>query len=954
MPPTPTTKKLKKRKKPTSDRTMSASGSSSDSDSDSRPGSAMSIDSDGPDTHSTPVRGSRPSPMDLDDDDSSYDSGTRIGPSDRTSFRAGAPPKRAWSDGSDSGSDGPARPSSAAKRVRVAAPDSDPQGKPADGPARPSTAGPSPSSNQSPGMAALTALIGPLPGPVPGPQHLTVAMQTGTTPAQNAANPPQPGAQQQVAAQQQTGAQQGAKNLNAFLRTDAARIDDVKYYPVFSVENGRVGSVNFGTTRTPSPFGAKMGDHTSSWAGVVDSIHAGVFGKTLDGAVQELRDRQDAADKWMDGPLPNGADPPVLKLWKMLDEADRNARHDLVQGYAFRVRSELDKADKIIKAAAAAGRPLTAAETNEVGAHLSEALGHHAAYRNMLPLATVPAAADRGSIGSGEGTHRNNVLAIDIAMNERRKDPNAPLPSADAVKKAGEGLHAMFSMSAATREARLGEALKPQELKKTKADMEAISRYTRELRGGIAAAVLPPTAANGGTGVKRITQLTTPGALKDLAEHLKKLTEEDPANPNPADKVTAFTDEHKNDPENALAGLARDGIWVVNELERLAALPKPPAGELNTLRKRAETLAVWHDGLDDVITRLSRPEADVRADTALMLAHMINDHQGNMATAYPEAVKATGFLQDAAGNVDPAAAAREMLRKYIADGEAAGTLKVEQGERDNLLAAFDAAYASLNHTPKIAADSRWVVGSRNTGLVVGIRNDVPMILGRAAAPPGIDGMGAHITAWKTETDAVKSMVEKVRANGGGDAEIIDRFKTETENDLKGKLMTELAPALPSGQLDKGQLRRIADAAYAVRAADTPEKAIQAYLTFRNVLPFATVDSGGRSGHGESRATVAKGTFDEVALGDEAALRAAAFARDAAGQITAAKEAIADLRTYSGATYNADPAFVQMIDDVAKKMDRKADILATGHKGVIKDLIFKTRKSEHLRVFNMTK
>ncbi|WP_146087642.1 hypothetical protein [Thermomonospora echinospora] len=949
---------------------MSASSSSFDSDSDSRPGSAMSIDSDGPDTHSTPVRGSRPSAMDLDDDGPSYNSSTKIGPSDRTSFRVGATPKRAWSDGSDSDSDsdGPSRPSSAVKRVRVAVPSSDQQGKPVNGPVRPSTAGPSPSSNQSPGMAALTALIGPLPGPNPGPQIMTVAMQTGTMAPQApqiVVNPPQPGAQQQAAAQPvaqqqaaaQAVAQPGVRNLNAFSRTGAIGIADVNYYPVFSVENGTVGTVDFGTTRTPSPFGKEMGDHTAAWAGVVDSLHASVFGKTLAGAVQELRDRQDAADQWMDGPLPNGDDPPVLKLWKMLDEDDQRARHAAVQGYAFKVRSELDSADTIIKAATAANRPLTAAETDTVSAHLSEALGHHAAYRNMLPLATVPAASDRGSIGSGEGTHRNNVLAIDIAMDERRRNPNAPQPDAKAIDKAGKGLHAMFSMSAATRAARLSEALNPQKLQQTKADMEAISRYTRELRNGIAAAIPPLAPANAGTGARRVTQLAAPNALKDLVDRLDDLTSPNPAHPHPAGKVVAFTDNDKNHPEDALAGLAIDGIQAVNDLKRLAALPKPTAGELKTLRTSVEKLAKWHDGLDGVITRLSKPEADVRADTALMLAHMINEHQSNMATAYPEAVKATGFLQNAAGAHDPAAAARETLRKYIDDGEANKTLDVERGERDKLLADFDAAYASLNHTPKIAADSKWVVGSRNTGLLVGIRKGVPVILGRAAPPPGIDGMGAHSTAWKTETDAVKAMVKGVRENGGGDAEIIDRFKTETEGDLKSKLMTELGPTLPAGQLRKGQLRDIADAAYAVHAADTPEQAIRAYLTFRNVLPFATVDSDGRAGRGESRATAAKGTFDDVALSDEAALRAADFEGDAATQIAAAKQAIADLKTYSATTYGADPAFVKMIDDVADKMDKKADSLTKsppeGYTDAIKKLIYDTRWKEHKRVFKMT-
>ncbi|GAA0955020.1 hypothetical protein GCM10009550_39190 [Actinocorallia libanotica] len=942
MPPK-TNKKIKKRKKSASDRTMSASSGSS-SDSDSRPGSAMSVDSDGPDTHSTPIRGSRPSPMDLGDDDGpSSSSNTRIGPSDRTSFQAGGRSKRAWSDGSDSDadpdSDGPSRLSSAVKRVRVAVPVSDQQGKPANGPVRPSTAGPSPSSGQSPGMAALTALIGPLPPPDPGPQAVTVAM--------NPANVIQPN---QGGAALADVPQQPVPDLNAFKRDGTVTVKDVNYYPIFSVENGLVGTVNFGTTRTPSPFGAEMGDHTAAWTGVVDSLHASVFGKTLQGAVQELRRRQESADSWMDGPLPDGTEPAVLKLWKMLDEDDRQGRYEQVQGYAFKVRGELDSAQAVIDAAAAdpAGpRQLTKEEERTVSAHLSEALGHHAAYRNMLPLATVRVPGGRGSIGSGEGTARNNILTVEIAMNEKSKNNNAPDPDPD---KAREGLTKLFSMTAATREARLGEALNPKKRKEARERIEGIDRYVKVLATEIDAIILLPVA--GGTTARQPTRLVPGRTLDDVLTALTKATDPNKTVP----PAFAPETEDENSAEDAVYWLSRKVREVVGGLKLLSG-QKVSATDLGKIKKEVEKLAK-DNALGPVIDRMSKTDAEVRAETGLMLAHMINEHQSNMADAYPETVKLTGFLQNAAGVDDPAGAAGAMLEKFISEGKAKKTLDVEPGEEAHLLAAFAAQYDSLNHLPQAGAGNGWVVGSRNDGLVVGIRKGDPVILGRAAPPPGIEGMGSHSTAWKTETDAVKQWFKEVRENRGGDAAIIDHFKAETERDLQGKLMTELAPVLNTGQLDKGQLEAVAKAAYEVRTAGTPEQAIRAYLTFRNVLPFATVNSGDRGGHGEGTATTSKGLFDRESLEKEAEARADDFEDDADSQITAVKAAIAKLKSDSATRYATDQDFVKMIGKVADAMTRKADSLATnpakGYSTTIKNLITKTRKEEHDRVYAVAK
>jgi hypothetical protein len=162
----------------------------------------------------------------------------------------------------------------------------------------------------------------------------------------------------------------------------------VKLAPHVRLKGDRVAGLEVGRTRTPSPFGAKMGDHTGAWTTVVDDVHALVYGKTLAEAYQAVSRRQTEVEAWT-------ADPNSLgrRLWDL--DADLAARQPVMETYAAEVRDALK------------GTPTAEG--------LAKAIAHHLAFRNFLPYATVPAKGKIGSKGSGEGAARAAALVPDLA-----------------------------------------------------------------------------------------------------------------------------------------------------------------------------------------------------------------------------------------------------------------------------------------------------------------------------------------------------------------------------------------------------------------------------------------------------------------------------------------------------------------------------------------------------------
>ncbi|MFI6600666.1 hypothetical protein ACIBHX_30845 [Nonomuraea sp. NPDC050536] len=106
-------------------------------------------------------------------------------------------------------------------------------------------------------------------------------------------------------------------------------------------------------------------------------------------------------------------------------------------------------------------------------------------------------------------------------------------------------------------------------------------------------------------------------------------------------------------------------------------------------------------------------------------------------------------------------------------------------------------------------------------------------------------------------------------NPGGDSDETSaghEAGSALEKDLESAVI-KLDALLPLAQLEGGQLGALFDAALATLTEPTAGESATAYLTFRNLLPYATVDTGDRGGHGERADGTLRGNYDADALGD---------------------------------------------------------------------------------------
>jgi hypothetical protein len=266
--------------------------------------------------------------------------------------------------------------------------------------------------------------------------------------------------------------------------------------------------------------------------------------------------------------------------------------------------------------------------------------------------------------------------------------------------------------------------------------------------------------------------------------------------------------------------------------------------------------------LDKVVSRLGVDPEVARAESALLLANLIHEHQTAMAWTYPNAVEKTKFLGE-----NPAENAKQLAAERVLafiNEEPEGKKRIEgleAGPAGKLADKIIELYPLLGAAPTPGPNTRWVGDSRIASLVATFNGDTLSIQGRPATPPAVGGMGSHTTAWVTEVNWMLKRVSKIASKN----EIVAELQKEAMADLNGDLMTKLAHHLPAAQVAAGQLGIIFDAALDVMAATEPADAITAYLSFRNLLPYATVDAGDRGGHGE-RANAAKGiVFDGKSL-----------------------------------------------------------------------------------------
>ncbi|MEU6716113.1 hypothetical protein ABZ897_31995 [Nonomuraea sp. NPDC046802] len=721
------------------------------------------------------------------------------------------------------------------------------------------------------------------------------------------------------------------------------RTQKVQLVPHVAVKGDTIESIAFGRTRTPSPYGNRMGDHTGSWTSVVDSVHALLYGKPIKETVRLLRDKQRKAEAWM-----SNEGSPGMKLWRTLEPADQDKRQGALEHYAHQVDDLLKQAENALS------RPPTDEAGRQAVARapelLSEAIGHHLAYRNFLPYATVPAKSQTGSKGAGEGSARADVLAVET-------HPEATL-SQEAQKKTRESLWKLFSMEAAVREADIERVVAPTRSAEISQAIGEARKLSARVRGLIPAFLVPDAEP-----AKKRRKMT-PAISAEFAEETDAIMRD----------AKELADRDTGYPE--MREMTTQIIQTVRLLSTLTLEVQPKDSDLlkeydDALNRRSGTLDALNKSLDD---------SEALENGALILAHLLYEHQTAVAEAYPTAVKKSGFL-----TADAAKAAADRIHDYLMADERMGA---EPDATRKLADRIEELHATLGPRPTPAADSKWVSDSSTDSLVVAFRSDGELVVqGRAAAPYGVGGHGSHTTAWVTEVEAVKRMAvafgkEGIAEKLGKEVDTAINAATTPNPDTvhNGELMTKLAALLPAEQLASGQLSAIFDAATNVMAAESPEESIKAYLTFRNLLPYATVDAGDRGGHGERRGANSSVLFDEKSL--QAAIEQKKLEFDGprfASTIDVMKGAVQELTSALDRSEDTEttapgeeavapppkwrdyPAVEEAAKMVAATMASMADKLDKDHASgtpvntdALCDTIMPVRRREHERVYKLAR
>ncbi|GAA3231090.1 hypothetical protein [Actinocorallia longicatena] len=589
--------------------------------------------------------------------------------------------------------------------------------------------------------------------------------------------------------------------------------EKVKLAPHVRLKNDVIAGVAVGRMRTPSPFGAKMGDHTAAWATVVDDVHALVFGKTLAEAAEALLERQDESEAWTGQPDSAG-----MKAWNSLEQQDRDHRQDVLETYAASTRALLSV------------RPLTPQL-------IGSAMANHLAFLNFLPYATVPAASERGSKGSGEGTARARALAPDLAVVVGGQAPEDVPPP--VLQKASEGMWGLLSLDAAVREACVDQIVAPSAhaaLTERVEKLQALSHRAWDLTALARITEAAPTPGRRRAPAK--VKWSTDKTSKEVDEEIAALLEG-------CEELGKFGYEAAD----RLVVQIREAVLAV----RGARSEKLRVQAARDVRAQGAAITRLQAGTDSLLSHLRRSPAE---DSANLLGRLLHEHQERMARTYPVGVRRSGFL-----GTDATATAVARLKTLLDKVPGAEPAAVAR-----LLDEVAGVHRGLGAVTAKDGSGAWVRAARTADVVVSFPTTGSVsIQGRAAAPSGVAGMGSHTTAWLTEVQAVEKMVARVGKDG-----IADRLRIEVADDLRGDLMKKLASQLPAEQLEAGQLGDVFDAAQQVLEAESPEDAVSSYLAFRNLLPYATVDAGDRGGHGERR----DGKLNDVF--DKASLRAAAL------------------------------------------------------------------------------
>ncbi|NUR93595.1 MAG: hypothetical protein HOY71_56780, partial [Nonomuraea sp.] len=569
--------------------------------------------------------------------------------------------------------------------------------------------------------------------------------------------------------------------------------------------------------RTHSPYGSRMGDHTIAWQVHLDAMKAAMQGKTLAQAVELLRGMQKDAQSWM-----TDDESDVAKLVRSLP--DQEQRIPLLEDSAFMTQQFL---------AMAGSKVDTSPE--EAAQNFGSAVAHHLAFVNYLPYRTVRNPSVRGSIGSGEGRHRAVVIAFEReCLDYARKlaawkegDPKPVKPAGDAAALR-TALWGLFAFEAALRESGLVYILKPgtiQQLKDDKQQLDVLSEAVVNLYTGSRSTTLFP-------------EVITARAKAVYNRYSSPKDNEDIFHAAMAIKNAVAA--HANLGEDTAAQRRKEGL----RLQRIIG----------------KDLGAAASAIQDAEEAADKAPATVAA----IMIDLLHEHQVLTLRAYPCSVVTSGFMAPSA--VDAAVNAFKSAARDLypgADFAAENFAKViELIKRD---------YPKLD-VPAQATPVAWVDDAANDPLVVTHQVGQPLIVnGRPPAPPAVAGMGCHTTAWVIQWNALSRSLQSLQNTRVA----MTTLEQAVKADLESAVM-KLDVYLPLDQLEGGQLGLLFEQAQAVVDAPSVGEAATAYLTFRNLLPFATVDEGDRGGHGESMTAGLWDTFDRKALMVAGDLVAASF------------------------------------------------------------------------------
>ncbi|GAA2212098.1 hypothetical protein GCM10009850_075600 [Nonomuraea monospora] len=671
-----------------------------------------------------------------------------------------------------------------------------------------------------------------------------------------------------------------------------------------------------GLQRTPSPFRNRMGDHTTAWQAVVDSVKAAVHEKSIKNAAAAILDLQMAAEASLKAA--DGSNRLLFKWMEQIDAASATDRLPRMQDAAQTVAEACERASK-------------AKTESEASAALSQAIAHHLAFLNYLPFSTVPAASDRGSTGSGEGTHHAALLGYEIAAAEAMKAKKKP--PAILAEGAGAAVWGMFAFDAVLREAHIDYALNPATAMQSAKQYGQLTAINAKINQALKAVV-----ANAGKPAQQDVMeealaeldaiIATDGVYRDIllaAGHLKA-------------KVTDVRERLSEPYQHDRAQQARK-------------LQNSPAtqGHLDKAKQVAADVTKLGDG---------NQAASLATD---LLANLLHKHVRTMAATYPHSVAALNLGPPAGGKLGAKAAEQlagmveEGLRKHYPDYFTDGT---EPSRLQPLLKQVAAQLAAMPAIAVKPANTTWASEAHRADLVVTVKakeKEKLKVNGRAPAPPGVAGMGCHTTAWVMETQHVNYLVREART----DKEVIAALRSAVLGDLNGKPIG-LAHLLPIDQIRGRQLSSLFDQAAAVLKAESASQAATAYLSFRNLLPYATVDEGDRSGKRERKDGTLEETYDKAAI-EQAGNRIKEELKKAGADVIASLRDEDDLLRQQSAQWDFNPVLAAAVEAARTRLTDLADNLGNqqsaarnklGDQG--KALVLNTRQAEHKKVWTEAK